>query len=103
MAKSKEGSSYHQKLRDEKRGEEIRKDNRGIVQIIGALSGSILIGGFFFPGLQGLINYILGPLFLLILLSILYFRSQALARLINLVIDGIKKLIIKFQGREVDN
>ena len=100
MAKSKEGSSYHQKLRDEKRGEEIRKDNRGIVQIIGALSGSLLFGGFFIPGLLG---YIFGPLFLLILLSILYFRSQAMARLINLAIDGIKKLIIKFQGREVDN
>ena len=103
MAKSKEGSSYHQKLRDEKRGEEIRKDNRGIVQIIGALSGSLLFGGVFIPGLLGFIYYFFGPLFLLILLSILYFRSQAMARLINLAIDGIKKLIIKFQGREVDN
>ena len=37
MAKSGKSPSYHQKLRDEKRGEEIRKDNRGIVQIIGAL------------------------------------------------------------------
>ena len=38
MAKSGKSPSYHQKFRDEKRGEEIRKDNRGIVQIIGALS-----------------------------------------------------------------
>ena len=98
MAKSKEGSSYHQKLRDEKRGEEIRKDNRGIVQIIGALSGSLLFVDVFMLEI-----FLIEPLFLLILLSILYFRSQALARLINLVIDGIKKLIIKFQGREVDN
>ena len=98
MAKSKEGPSYHQKLRDEKRGEEIRKDNRGIVQIIGALSGSLLFVDVFMLEI-----FLIEPLFLLILLSILYFRSQAMARLINLAIDGIKKLIIKFQGREVDN
>ena len=103
MAKSGKSPSYHQKLRDEKRGEEIRKDNRGIVQIIGALSGLIVFSGFFLPGLQGLIDYFLGPLFLLILLSILYFRYQAMARVINLPIDFIKKLIIKFQDREVDN
>ena len=62
MAKSGKSPSYHQKLRDEKRGEEIRKDNRGIVQIIGALSGIIWFSGFFLTG-QGLIDYFLGPLF----------------------------------------
>jgi hypothetical protein len=99
MAKSGKSPSYHQKLRDEKRGEEIRKDNRGIVQIIGALSGIIWFSVFFLTE----IDYFLEPLFLLILLSILYFRYQAMARVINLPIDFIKKLIIKFQDREVDN
>ena len=31
-------TTYSKKVRDEKRGDEIREDNRGIVQIIGALS-----------------------------------------------------------------
>ena len=54
MAKKNEkrGVSYSQQIRDEKRGDEIRKDNRGIVQIIGALSGLIVFSGFFLPRLQ---------------------------------------------------
>ena len=86
-------TTYSKKVRDEKRGDEIREDNRGIVQVIGGLSFLFLISGLFFERLQGVINYLIGPILFLILLSLLYFKFQTLARIINLPIDAIKKLI----------
>jgi len=105
MAKNNErkSTSYSQQLRDEKRGDEIRKDNRGIVQITGGLSFLLLISGFFFERLQGLIDYLMEPLITLVLLSLLYFGFQTIARIINLPIDGLKKLIEIYKEKKNNN
>jgi hypothetical protein len=103
MAKKDSGPTYSQKVRDEKRGDEIRKDNRGIVQTTGGLSFLLLISGFFFERLQGFIEYLMGPLIILVLLSLLYFGFQTVARLINLPLDGIKKLIKIYKEKKVNN
>ena len=103
MAKKDSGPTYSQKVRDEKRGDEIRKDNRGIVQITGGLSFLLLISGFFFERLQGLIDYLMEPLITLVLLSLLYFGFQTIARIINLPIDGLKKLIEIYKEKKNNN
>mgnify|MGYP001200532336 CR=1 FL=1 len=105
MAKKNEkrGVSYSQQIRDEKRGDEIRKDNRGIIQIIGGLSFLLLISGLFFERLQGLIDYLMAPLISLVLLSLLYFGFQTAARIINLPIDGLKKLIEIYKEKKNNN
>ena len=93
MAKQNEGPSYKKRVRDEKRGDAIREDNRGIVQVIGGLSFLLLISGYFFEGVKGFIDYIFNPLVVVILISLLYFCFETAARIINLPITGIKKLI----------
>ena len=105
MAKKNEkrSVSYSQQLRDEKRGDEIRKDNRGIIQIIGGLSFLLLISGLFFERLQGLIDYLMPLLISLVLLSLLYFGFQTAARIVNLPIDGLKKLIEIYKEKKNNN